>query len=317
MNGRTGDGHRRRRVPRLGGRRRWASARARPTSSCRAAVTTTCGPSSGVAARLPTTAQTWSSTSRPWSAASAPTASIPAGSSTTTLIMGIELIEAARLAGVESSSPSARSAPTRSSRRCRSTKTTSGTATRRRRTRPYGVAKKMLLVQAQAYRAAVRLQRRLPLPVNLYGPGDNFDPASSHVIPALIKKCVDAREAGADPSRCWGTGIGVARVPVRRRRRRGHRPRGGALRRRRAGQPRRRPRDHDPRAGRADRRDWSGSPGEIRWDATQARRSAAPVRSTEPGAGAVRIRGDHVVRHGLRATIDWYERQRATLAGPR
>jgi GDP-L-fucose synthase len=63
---------------------------------------------------------------------------------------------------------------------------------------PYGLAKKMLLVQSQAYRAEYGFNSIFLLPVNLYGPGDNFDPASSHVIPALIKKCVDAMEAGDD-----------------------------------------------------------------------------------------------------------------------
>ena len=71
---------------------------------------------------------------------------------------------------------------------------------------PYGVAKKMLLVQGQAYRQQYGFNVIHLIPVNLYGPGDNFDPASSHVIPALIKKCVDAREAGADHIDVWGTG---------------------------------------------------------------------------------------------------------------
>ncbi|MGB2807192.1 MAG: GDP-L-fucose synthase [Sedimentisphaerales bacterium] len=71
---------------------------------------------------------------------------------------------------------------------------------------PYGLAKKMLLVQSQSYRAEYGFNSIFLLPVNLYGPGDNFDPASSHVIPALIKKCVDAIEAGADHIDCWGTG---------------------------------------------------------------------------------------------------------------
>jgi len=75
---------------------------------------------------------------------------------------------------------------------------------------PYGLAKKMLLVQSQAYRAEYGFNSIFLLPVNLYGPGDNFDPASSHVIPALIKKCVDAVEAGDDYIECWGTG-GVSR----------------------------------------------------------------------------------------------------------
>jgi GDP-L-fucose synthase len=71
---------------------------------------------------------------------------------------------------------------------------------------PYGLAKKMLLVQSQAYRAEFSFNSIFLLPVNLYGPGDNFDPASSHVIPALIKKCVDANESGSDYIECWGTG---------------------------------------------------------------------------------------------------------------
>ena len=62
---------------------------------------------------------------------------------------------------------------------------------------PYGVAKKILLVQLQAYREQYGLNGIFLLPVNLYGPADNFDPESSHVIPALIKKCVDAKKSGA------------------------------------------------------------------------------------------------------------------------
>jgi len=71
---------------------------------------------------------------------------------------------------------------------------------------PYGMAKRMLLVQLQAYRQQYGMKGIYLLPVNLYGPGDNFDPASSHVIPALIKKCVDARESGATEIEVWGDG---------------------------------------------------------------------------------------------------------------
>jgi GDP-L-fucose synthase len=71
---------------------------------------------------------------------------------------------------------------------------------------PYGLAKKMLLVQSQAYWDEYKFNSIFLLPVNLYGPGDNFDPASSHVIPALIKKCVDAIDSGADHIDCGGTG---------------------------------------------------------------------------------------------------------------
>ena len=84
---------------------------------------------------------------------------------------------------------------------------------------PYGLAKKMLLVQSQAYRQQYGFNSIFLLPVNLYGPGDNFDPESSHVIPALIKKCIDAQKRGLSPRKrglspkgtvpdiiVWGTG---------------------------------------------------------------------------------------------------------------
>jgi len=71
---------------------------------------------------------------------------------------------------------------------------------------PYGLAKKMMLVQSQAYRQQYGFNSIFLLPVNLYGPGDNFDPRSSHVIPALIKKCFDAIDANADKIEVWGTG---------------------------------------------------------------------------------------------------------------
>jgi len=71
---------------------------------------------------------------------------------------------------------------------------------------PYGVAKKCMLVQLQSYRQEYGTKGIFLLPVNLYGPRDNFDPRSSHVIPALIKKCIDAKESGKDEIVCWGTG---------------------------------------------------------------------------------------------------------------
>jgi GDP-L-fucose synthase len=71
---------------------------------------------------------------------------------------------------------------------------------------PYGLAKKMLLVQAQAYRAQYGFNAVYLLPVNLYGPRDSFDPQSSHVIPALIRKFVEAVDAGAGEVEVWGTG---------------------------------------------------------------------------------------------------------------
>jgi GDP-L-fucose synthase len=71
---------------------------------------------------------------------------------------------------------------------------------------PYGLAKKMLLVQGQSYRQQYGFNAVHLLPVNLYGPRDNFDPTSSHVIPALIKKCVEAKDAGQHKITVWGTG---------------------------------------------------------------------------------------------------------------
>ncbi len=102
---------------------------------------------------------------------------------------------------------------------------------------PYGIAKLAQLVQAQANRAQYGQDVIYLMPTNLYGPGDKFHPGVSHVIPALIKKCVEAVESGADHIDVWGTGSASPRVPLRRRRRRGPGAGGRALRRRRPGQP--------------------------------------------------------------------------------
>lgn len=71
---------------------------------------------------------------------------------------------------------------------------------------PYGLAKKMLLVQSQAYRQQYGFNSIFLLPVNLYGPGDNFDPATSHVVPALIRKCLEAQPRGEREIVVWGDG---------------------------------------------------------------------------------------------------------------
>ncbi len=71
---------------------------------------------------------------------------------------------------------------------------------------PYGVAKKAVFVMLDGYHREFGLESAVVVPVNLFGPGDNFDPASSHVIPALIRKCEEARLAGAVEVVCWGTG---------------------------------------------------------------------------------------------------------------
>lgn len=71
---------------------------------------------------------------------------------------------------------------------------------------PYGLAKKMLLVQAQAYRKQYGFNAIYLLPANLYGPGDNFDLRTSHIVPAIIRKCIEAVDRGEDVVKAWGTG---------------------------------------------------------------------------------------------------------------
>jgi len=121
-------------------------------------------------------------------------------------IMGIQLIEQARLAGVEKfvtvgtvcAYPKFAPIPFREE--------DIWDGYPEETNAPYGLAKKMLLVQSQAYREQYGFNAIYLIPVNLYGPGDNFDPASSHVIPALIKKCLDARDSGEPAIDVWGTG---------------------------------------------------------------------------------------------------------------
>ena len=121
-------------------------------------------------------------------------------------IMGIQLMEAARVAGVRKfvavgticSYPKFTPVPFREE--------TLWDGYPEETNAPYGLAKKMLLVQAQAYRAQYGFNAVYPMLVNLYGPGDNFDLESSHVIPALIRKCVEAKERDERTITLWGDG---------------------------------------------------------------------------------------------------------------
>jgi GDP-L-fucose synthase len=121
-------------------------------------------------------------------------------------VMGIELIEQARQAGVEKvvltgsicAYPKFTPVPFREEQLWDGYPEETNA--------PYGLAKKMLLVQAQAYRAQYGFNAVTLFPVNLYGPGDNFDLESSHVIPALIRKVVEAQRAGRREITAWGTG---------------------------------------------------------------------------------------------------------------
>ena len=122
------------------------------------------------------------------------------------LMMGVQLMEAARLAGIEKfvavgticAYPKFTPVPFKESDLWNGYPEETNA--------PYGLAKKMLLVQAQAYRQQYDFNAIYLLPVNLYGPGDNFDPKNSHVIPALIKKVADAKRIGKKYINVWGTG---------------------------------------------------------------------------------------------------------------
>ena len=171
---------------------------------------------------------------------------------------------------------------------------------------PYGIAKKMLLVQGQAYRQQYGLNVIHLIPVNLYGPGDNFDPGNSHVIPALIKKCVEAREAGAPFIEVWGSGnasreflfVDDAAAGV-------------ILAAERYDQPE--PVNLGVGAEITIRDlvdlivEQTGYGGEIRWDATkpdgQPRRSLETSRAKEAFGFVAQVS----FADGLRETIDWYE----------
>lgn len=122
------------------------------------------------------------------------------------LMMGVQLMEEARLAGVEKMTAVGTicSYPKFTPIPFREEDIWAGYP--EETNAPYGLAKKMLLVQAQAYREQYGFNAIHLVPVNLYGPNDNFDPASSHVIPALIRKCLEARDRGDESITVWGDG---------------------------------------------------------------------------------------------------------------
>ena len=172
---------------------------------------------------------------------------------------------------------------------------------------PYGLAKKMLLVQAQAYRQQYGLNAITLLPVNLYGPGDNFDPETSHVIPALIRKVAEAQQYGRRWIEVWGTGQASREFLYVT-----DAARGIVLATDRYDKP-------EPvnlgSGWEISIRDLvelicelSGFEGEIRWDATkpdgQPRRCLDTSRAREEfGFSAATP-----LREGLKTTIDWYQK---------
>ena len=157
---------------------------------------------------------------------------------------------------------------------------------------PYGVAKKSILVGAQTYRRQYGMHAIHLLPVNLYGPGDNFDLETSHVIPALIRKMLEAQERGEGEIVLWGDGsptreflyVEDAAEGIWLAAQRYDEPE--------PGQPRLRGRDLDPRP-RPDRRGAHGLLRRDRLGRDEAERAAAPAAGRVPRGGAVRLPGAH------------------------
>ncbi len=174
---------------------------------------------------------------------------------------------------------------------------------------PYGIAKKAVMVQGQAYRQQYGTNAITLLPVNLYGPEDNFDPASSHVIPALIKKVIEARDAGKRHIDVWGTGSASREFLFVR-----DAAEGIALATEAYDDP-------EPvnlgsgmeitvKALAELICELCGFPGELRWDATKP--DGQPRRCLDVSRAAERFgfRAQTDFRTGLRESINWYEANR-------
>ena len=178
---------------------------------------------------------------------------------------------------------------------------------------PYGLAKKMLLVQAQAYRQQYGFKAIYLLPVNLYGPRDNFDPQGSHVIPALIKKCVEARDSGAGEIVVWGDGS-----PTREFLYVEDAAEGIVLASERYDKP-------DPvnlgSAFEISIRDLvtliaevTRFTGKITWDTSQPNGQPRRKLDTSRAEREFGFRSRTDFREGLKRTVEWYERQRKAVA---
>jgi GDP-L-fucose synthase len=178
---------------------------------------------------------------------------------------------------------------------------------------PYGVAKKAALVMLDGYHRQYGLKCSYLLPVNLYGPWDNFDPVTSHVIPALIRKCVEAAESGAPHITCWGTGSAsreflfvedAARGIVR------------------AAEVMESPEPINLGTGREITiRDLvtlvarlTGFTGEIRWDSTKPDGQPRRCLATDRARAMLGWQAEVGFEEGLRRTIDWYRSNRSWRA---
>lgn len=174
---------------------------------------------------------------------------------------------------------------------------------------PYGIAKKALLVQCQSYRAQYGMNAIVLLPVNLYGPGDNFDPASSHVIPALIRKCVEANERGLPEITLWGDGTptreflyveDAAEAIVR------------AAESYDQGEPVNigNGREISIRDLAASIAAATGFRGSIRWDTTKPNGQPRRCLDTSRAEREFGFRAHTTLEAGLRATVEWYLKNR-------
>jgi GDP-L-fucose synthase len=179
---------------------------------------------------------------------------------------------------------------------------------------PYGLAKRMLLVQSQAYRTQYGFNAIYLIQVNLYGPGDNFDPASSHVIPALIKKLVDATESGANHIDLWGTGSAsreflyvddAARgIVLAAERYNGREPVNLGV-------------GHEItiRELATMAAELTGFGGELRWDPTKPDGQPRRVLDTTRARDLFGFTAQTSFREGLQRTIEWYRGVRAGASG--
>jgi GDP-L-fucose synthase len=174
---------------------------------------------------------------------------------------------------------------------------------------PYGLAKKMLLVQAQAYRQQYGFIAITLLPVNLYGPRDNFDPESSHVIPALIRKVVEARDAGQGYIQVWGSGkasreflyVNDAAEAIALATERYDKPEPVNIG---SGQ------EISIRDLTEMICDLSRFRGEIRWDPTKPDGQPRRCLDTSRAEREIGFKAHTGLRDGLAETIDWYEQHR-------
>ncbi|MEA2511544.1 MAG: GDP-L-fucose synthase [Thermomicrobiales bacterium] len=229
-------------------------------------------------------------------------------------IMGIQLIEQARLAGVEKfvtigtvcSYPKFTPVPFKEDDLWNGYPEETNA--------PYGIAKKALLVQGQAYRQQYGFNVIHLIPVNLYGPGDNFDPASSHVIPALIRKCVEARERGDAFIEVWGTGSASREFIYVE-----DAAEGILLGAERYDGP-------DPvNLGTGEEitirdlvhliAELTGFRGEIRWDRTKPDGQPRRGLDTERAGDYLGFRASIPFKLGLQSTVEWYETQQSLDLG--